>query len=473
MNNSEIVVIGSGPGGALTAALLAEQGKQVVLIEKGQYLSLTSCQPFSQEEMVQKYRNNGLTLAFGKPNISYIEGSCVGGGSEVNSGLYFRPPSEILMNWKEQYKVAELDEKTLLPYFEKNERDLSIGFMPPHKLPLASLKLHQGAQALGWKSMEVPRWYQYKKDNTDIKQSMTETMIPRAVASGAIIKSEIKIDKIVPKGHEWIISGRHLRQSSIFQIKAKSVFLCGGAISTPHLLQRSKLSRQAGKTLHMHPTIKIVAKFPDIVNDKSIGVPVHQVKEFSPRFGFGCSISSYPYLALAMMDVANGLDIVNSSWQNMAIYYSMVTSGKGSVSSALLGQDPLVKYHLGKQGFIDTLDGMEKLGECLFQAGATEIYPAVSHSRPLKNLAELKQFKTELLASSPHRLNLMTIHLFSSCPMGENKTKCVVDSFGKVHGYSNLYVNDASMLCGPLSVNPQGTIMSIARRNVAHFLNNL
>ena len=66
---------------------------------------------------------------------------------------------------------------------------------------------------------------------------------------------------------------------------------------------------------------------------------------------------------------------------------------------------------------------------------------------------------------------LMTIHLFSSCPMGENRSKCAVDSFGRVHSVANLHVNDASILCGAPGVNPQGTIMALARRNVLRFLN--
>jgi choline dehydrogenase-like flavoprotein len=67
----------------------------------------------------------------------------------------------------------------------------------------------------------------------------------------------------------------------------------------------------------------------------------------------------------------------------------------------------------------------------------------------------------------------MTIHLFSSCVMGEARDVCAVDSFGKVHGQQNLFVNDASLLCTAPGVNPQGSIMAIARRNALHFANGL
>src|SRR5262249_660692 len=68
--------------------------------------------------------------------------------------------------------------------------------------------------------------------------------------------------------------------------------------------------------------------------------------------------------------------------------------------------------------------------------------------------------------------NLMTIHLFSSCPMGEDRSKCATDSFGRVHGHRNLRIADASLLCTPPAVNPQGSIMALARRTALHFLNN-
>jgi choline dehydrogenase-like flavoprotein len=67
----------------------------------------------------------------------------------------------------------------------------------------------------------------------------------------------------------------------------------------------------------------------------------------------------------------------------------------------------------------------------------------------------------------------MTIHLFSSCPMGEDQSKCATNSFGRVHGFKNLFVNDASLLCTAPGVNPQGSIIALARRNALKFLGKL
>jgi choline dehydrogenase-like flavoprotein len=57
--------------------------------------------------------------------------------------------------------------------------------------------------------------------------------------------------------------------------------------------------------------------------------------------------------------------------------------------------------------------------------------------------------------------------------MGEDRTTCVADSFGRVHGVPGLHIADASLLCDAPGVNPQGSIMAFARRNALHFLGQL
>jgi choline dehydrogenase-like flavoprotein len=59
----------------------------------------------------------------------------------------------------------------------------------------------------------------------------------------------------------------------------------------------------------------------------------------------------------------------------------------------------------------------------------------------------------------------MTVHLCSTVPMGEDRSRAAADSFGRVHGSDNVYVNDASLLPDAPGVNPQAAIMAIAARN--------
>lgn len=466
----EIAVIGSGPGGAITACLLAEAGRDVLLIEDGSFLPLESCEPFSQEEMVQKYRNGGLTAALGKPKVQYVEGRCVGGGSEINSGLYHRTPPEILERWRREFQVEGLADADLLPHFEACERAVTVCPLPG-KPPAASLKLHEGAVKLGWESLEVPRWFRYEtQDNPSLppkgtRQSMTQTFIPRALQAGCRLLSETRIDRIRRRGKRWILSGNR------GEIEAETVFVCCGAIHTPALLRRSGITENVGNSLQLHPTVKAIAQFPEAVNARDMGVPVHQVKEFAPRFSFGCSISSPAYLSVGMVDHPEFAGEVHRHWQNMAIYYAMITgSGRGSVRPLPGFRDPLVRYRLSGEDLRDLAEALRKLGQLLFEAGAIALYPSLSGFGRLAGTADLDRIPEVLPAASS---NLMTVHLFSSCPMGENRRVCAADSFGRVHGFDNLYIADASLLCTAPGVNPQGSIMAIARRNALQFLGKL
>ncbi len=487
---AEIVVVGSGPGGAITACLLAEAGRDVLLLEEGDHLSLSSCEPFSKDEMLQKYRNGGQTVALGKNKIAYVEGRCVGGGSEINSGLYHRTPPEILERWRKEFQVEALAEKDLLSHFEQCERDVSVSKLP-HAAPPASLKLHDGATKLGWKSLEIPRWYRYddcggrreesfgdasgigqrlvtSSPTSGKRQSMTETFIPRFLKAGGRLLSSTRANRIRQNSDGWLIEASH-KTSGAIRIVADSLFLCAGAVHTPALLRRSGITRNIGNSLQVHPTAKIVARFPDDVNSADMGVPVHQVKEFSPRLSFGCSISSPAYVALGLLDHPEAARETSHTWQRTATYYTMITSeGRGTIRTLPSFRDPLVRYSLTETDRRNLSDGLRKLAQALFASGATELFPSLTRGPVLRGdncLSKIPDVLPDGLA------NLMTIHLFSSCPMGEDKSKCATDSFGRVHGFKNLFVNDASLLCTAPGVNPQGSIMAIARRNVLKFLN--
>jgi choline dehydrogenase-like flavoprotein len=463
-----IAVVGSGPGGAITACLLAEAGRDVLLIEEGPFYPLESCPPFSKEEMLRKYRNGGQTVALGANKVAYVEGCCLGGGSEINSGLYHRAPPEILELWRRQFKVSALTEADLRPHFEACERDVSVSLLPG-AAPAASLKLHQGASRLGWKSLEAPRWFRHDPANAPggQRQSMTRTFVPRFLRAGGKLLPQTRIRRLRRQAGKWLLEGSHASAGAL-RLEAETVFLCGGAVQTPALLRRSGITRNIGNALQMHPTVKIVARFPGPVNAADMGVPVHQVKEFAPRLSFGCSISSPPYLALGMIDHPSWASEVRQAWTCMANYYVMLAGqGRGTVRPLPMFGDPLVRYQLSEQDRRHLAEGLGKLAEVLFAAGALALYAGLAGSPRLLSRDDLRHLP-EILPNGLARL--MTVHLFSSCPMGEDQNQCATDSFGCVHGFDNLFVNDASLLCTAPSVNPQGSIMALARRNTLHFL---
>jgi choline dehydrogenase-like flavoprotein len=466
---AEIVVLGSGPGGSCAASLLSEAGRDVLLVEEGEHYEPTSSRPFSSDEMVQKYRNGGLTVTLGRPKVAYVEGRCVGGGSEINSGLYHRAPPDVLNEWKNSHRVEGLDEASLLPHYEANERELCVS-KAPGNLPAASLKLYDGACRLGWQAGEVPRWYRYDSTGAGTKQTMTRTFVPRALGASARLVARTRAIRLRRHPGFWRIQAEQQQANGRVRrsiIDGANLIVACGAIQTPALMRRSGIGQHVGNSLHLHPTVKVVARFPEEVNRLDAGVPVHQVRQFAPQISMGCSISSPPYLKLAMIDQPEHSAEIDRDWRRMAVYYAMSRGGRGSVRPIPWFRDPLVRYNLTRADLAELADGLTKLCRCLLAAGAEVLYPCIPGNVVIRDENDLAAIPRELPAG---RTSLMTIHLFSSCPMGEDRQRCTTDSFGRVHGETGLWIADASLLPGPPGVNPQGSVMAIVRRNVAHFL---
>ena len=90
----EVLVIGSGAGGAVTAIELAKAGFNVVVLEEGARHSLQSYGQRSTKSMQLLYRNKGMTPVFGSIPIGFVEGRCLGGSTEINSGFWHRLPPD-------------------------------------------------------------------------------------------------------------------------------------------------------------------------------------------------------------------------------------------------------------------------------------------------------------------------------------------------------------------------------------------
>lgn len=448
------LVIGSGPGGSVTALELQRSGFPVLLLEEGAFLDQTVAPLFSQKEQELKYRNLGLTTTFGQPKISYVEGRVSGGGSEINAGLYHRTPEAKLQEWKNKFELQNADSKALGPYYDWVEKTLEIGI--DEAPPLASLKLKEGADKLGWGCIEVPRWYKRGQRN-----SMTKTLINEYLQLKGEVLFEARALK-VSRASKLYWEVKVQVKDQVILVEAENVFLCGGAIQSTLLLKRSGFSGPIGERFQVHPTIKVIAEFKDQVNFENQGVPFHQVKEFSPHFSFGCSISSKSHLSLGLIDHPHGLNSLPEKWHNMSTYYAMICpEGTGRIFSLPLFKDAFIHYKLTPQDYFHLSQGLRSLMHLLREAGAVSLYPSLTQYK------EGQELNSEVIRSFAR---LMTIHLFSSMPAGENKKICVTDSYGSVHGHRGLYVNDGSILCSAPSVNPQGTIMALAKRNIEYFL---
>ena len=453
MTSAEHLVIGSGAGGALTAALLAEAGRDVLVLEEGPWIDPGDVESFSLDQMARQYRHGGVSAALGRPPVAYVEGRCAGGSTEVNAGLYHAPDEAMLARWA----VPGLTAEALAPHAAAVEKALSVQLLPDGPPPRASKVLADGAEALGWPVLEVPRWYRYDGE-APRRQSMTQTFLPRALTAGARVTCDTTARKIVVR--EGRAAGA---KTSNGLVTAAHVWVCAGAVGSAALLQRSGFRRGVGATLQMHPTIKLAARFPEPL-DAATDVPVHQVKPAGGDISFGGSVSRPGQVALVLADdwARNGAAM--EDWERMAVYYAALRpEGRGRVAALPGLRDPLVTFALTRSDMARLGEGLENLGRLLFAAGAEAVYPSVRGGGVVERAAGAEALRGMVTRAGA---GLMTVHLFSSVPLGGD----AVDPLGNVRGVENLHVNDASLLPGAPGVNPQGIVMTIASRNVTAFL---
>jgi hypothetical protein len=470
--NVDVAIIGSGPGGSVTALRCAEAGLSVLLIEEGSLLSPGDTIEFSPDEMRRKVRNNGLTIGLGTANVAYWEGRCVGGGSEVNRGLYHRPLPEVLEAWARDFEIDALTVDDLAIHTAACESIVKVSYLPG-PAPANSRKLADGAAALGWRHVEVPRLFSYAADwqtgAPGVKQSMSATLVPLFVNAGGRLVCNARVDRLVRDNGRWLLSadvadGEGRRAT---QFRARTVFVACGAVESAALLKRSGIRRRVGDTLAFHPMVKASARFSEPVSADTRLDPVHQVKHFDPRFSLGASVSTPSTLTLAMTDRPGDMIEIERHWQFMAAYYAQTTGGRGSVRVLPGFRDPLVRVQPDPVDMADLAEGLRRLCECLFAAGAEIIYPNLANCPALRSMDDLCLLPETL---TPDRVSLSTLHLFSSCPMGGRREQAVADSFGMVYDAEDLYLAGAALLPSPTVVNPQGSVMAMAHRNVTHFL---
>ena len=188
----KIVIVGSGAGGSVTAKILSEKGHEVLIIEEGQ--NFTDNRKLGLSNNLDKWRNYGATPIFSNENIiSYAEGKCVGGSTEINGALMWRTPDNILDKWRKDFEIKDLENNNMNKYFEEYEKDMSINYQNEDESNSASKKLLKAASILNWSTARVKRaQINCKNTNqcpigcpTGAKRTMKKTYIQKALNNGA------------------------------------------------------------------------------------------------------------------------------------------------------------------------------------------------------------------------------------------------------------------------------------------------
>ncbi|MEE9216315.1 MAG: GMC family oxidoreductase N-terminal domain-containing protein, partial [Anaerolineales bacterium] len=102
---ADVVVIGSGAGGAVVAAELAAAGQHVVVLEKGGYYNEADFDGAEFTAMRDLYEKRGI-LTTEDVGIVVLAGSTLGGGTTINWTTSLPTPAHVLHEWETELGVT-------------------------------------------------------------------------------------------------------------------------------------------------------------------------------------------------------------------------------------------------------------------------------------------------------------------------------------------------------------------------------
>jgi choline dehydrogenase-like flavoprotein len=469
--SGDVVVVGSGAGGATVAAELAEAGIDVIVLEEGGYHPTESFQTRMGHALRTLYRDGGGGSALGSPPILFSEGRCVGGSTVVNGGMAFRTPDRVLDAWRRDIAGLALDFATV-------ERRLHVGGQDPETIGRDSQRLKTGADVLGWHIIPNTRNQIHCAGSnnctlgcpTGAKQSMLLTSVPRALARGARLFADCRVERVTRSGGRITgVTGRIQRpdgkRGPRITVTAPVVVVAGGAVQTPALLMRSGFrSPHLGRHLTMHPNAKLVALFDDDILGWQGVHQAYQVREFFDEGILITAVNLPPgLLAMAQPEHGRALGDLMDSYDRMVIAGCLVEdTGSGRVRN-VSGLGPQVFYQITDEDAARVVRGVALTARVMFAAGARRILATWRGAPELHRMEDVDALLERPVPKTA--LDLFTVHLMGTARMHDDPRLGVVSAFGAFHGVPGLFVADASIFPGPVGLNPMETIVALATRN--------
>jgi len=483
VEEADVVVVGSGPAGAVSAFELCSAGLRVVLVEEGPPFTPRDFRQEGSLSMARTMRDGGLRSTTGH-FMPVLQACALGGGSLINSAICVRPPDFVFDEWCTRYELAHTTRAALDPHFDAVEAFLGIAPTPQAVQGRRNLLFKQACDALGIDSEPIARNVKGCRGSGECftgcrpraKQSMDVSYIPAAIGLGARVLTSVQVQRVRSAGRRVFgVEGQVVepftgRRSHRVRIDARAVVLAAGCMATPVLLQRSGQlangSGQVGRNLQFHPGTAVAGVFPEPIDPLFGGTQSYQSLHHLPDgFKLETLWSAPSALAVRMPGVGRGLVEHLGALPRTAVWDAICSTHRslGTVRARFDSMDPRLHWKLHPEDAQIMMRSVEVLCRLFEAAGAERILPGVY------GLPEVVRTRAEIDALARHRAAptdfvMASSHVFCTTRMHGRREEGVVDEFGRCHDLDNLFIADTGVFPRCTSVNPMFTVMALAHR---------
>ncbi|NYE61021.1 choline dehydrogenase-like flavoprotein [Duganella sp. 1224] len=488
---ADVVIVGSGAGGGVSAEILALSGLKVIIVEEGALKSSRDFKMREAEAYPSLYQESAARKTRDK-SITILQGRTVGGSTTVNWTSSFRTPDSTLRYWNQHFGLSDYTPEALAPWFGMMEQRLHISDWPTPPNENNDL-LRRGAAALGIPTALIRRnvngcWnlgYCGMGCPTNAKQSMLVTTIPSALRHGARLLTRVRAERLVIRNDRVTeLACVALAEDGLspngqrLTLRARHFVLAGGAINTPALLLRSTAPDPhglLGKRTFLHPTVISAAVFAQRV-DGYVGAPQTVYSDHFLHTGridgpIGYKLEAPPLHPLLFSTTMAGFGAQHArmmqQFPHVHALLALLRDGfhpeapGGSV--ALAHGAPVLDYPFSAALWDGVRRALLSMAEIQFAAGARSVTPVHERAAAYGSWAQARA-AINALPLKPLQTRVVSAHVMGGCGMADDDRLGVTSARGRYHGLTNLSVHDGSLFPTAIGANPQLSIYGIVAR---------
>lgn len=421
---TDVIVVGSGAGGATVAKELAQRKKKVLILEWGTNDSLKG----TFHQGIKTLLLPGKSLLITPQMLGLVRG-IITGGSTVH---FYATCYPVPLTLFQSYGID------LTREVEETKKELPIAPLKEEMIGPMAKRIMESAQDLGYqwrkldKFMYQERWkpnyrFSHYGDPHGVKWS-ARTYIREAIAHGARLVDRAKVKKVITE-NKTAVGVEFTKRGKTSRAFASKVILSAGGIGTPVILRASGVTR-AGYDLFFDPLIGVRGTVKDIAVPDS-EIPMSAGAHLADE-DYMMTDMSHPF-AISLMTAAS------------ALRFGQLLSRQKTLQIMVKARDELGGRLTAGGGVRKKLDGKEKKKLRRGYERAKKI---------LKNAGAKNIFKTGYLASHPG---------------GTAKIGDIVDSNLNTE-YDNLFICDCSVIPEAWGLPPTLTIIALGKRLAKHLV---